>query len=140
VFAVTETTAKKLVTISEVIPLVEAAFGALDRGISKLFPVVSGQGDHDGADFGVKSGLDGDHRVIGTEIGTYWPHNRQRGLENHGSTTLLLDPDTGFLSTIISSSYLTALRTAAADAVAVKYLARTDACSVGCRCRTPSTL
>jgi len=49
------------------------------------------------------------------------------GLAAHGSTVLLLDDATGFPVAVVAATHLTALRTAAVDAVAVDALARPDA-------------
>jgi alanine dehydrogenase len=65
------------------------------------------------------------------KVGTYWPGNRQLGLPSHGATTLFLDEATGMPTALVSSGYLTGIRTAAADAVAVKHLARADAATLG---------
>jgi len=65
--------------------------------------------------------------ALGVKVGTYWPGNAAEGLPAHASTVLLLDGATGIPIAIVGASHLTALRTAAADAVAVDALARPDA-------------
>ena len=127
VAVVSDSTAKRLVGIADAIAVSEAAFASLARGESLLFPAVRGHGSDPTTRFGVKSGYDGVRRLPGLKVGTYWPGNVGLGLGNHGSTTLLLDDETGYVQGIVAATYLTALRTAAADAVAVKYLAREDA-------------
>lgn len=124
---VSETVAKRLVTLKDAIALTEAMFVSLDRGDSLLFPAVRGHGSRPGTRFGVKAAYDAPRRSPGLKVGTYWPGNAARGLGNHGSTTLLLDDDTGLPRALIAATHLTALRTAASDAVAVKYLSRRDA-------------
>jgi alanine dehydrogenase len=128
---VSEAAAKRLVTMAEAIDVVEKVFTSLERGDSVVFPVTRGQAAQPGAGFGVKSGAVHDQGLIGAKIGTYWPGNRDKGLEAHGSTTFFLEPDTGYPRAVVSASHLTALRTAAADGVAVKYLSRPDASVVG---------
>lgn len=125
--AVSETSARRLVTLADAIALMEAAFAALDRGESALFPFVAGHGSDPGTRFGAKLGYDGPRRLPGLKVGSYWPGNRARGIGNHGSTTLLLDDETGLPRAIVAATHLTALRTAASDALAVKHLARPDA-------------
>lgn len=122
-----ESTAAQLVTPSEVVSLTEQAFVSLHRGQSLIFPTARGHGSDPSTRFGVKSGYDGLRRLPGLKIGSYWPDNVALGIGAHGSTTLLLDDQTGAPTALIASTHLTALRTAAADAVAVKYLARDDA-------------
>lgn len=124
---VTESQARDLVTMADAIQLVEAAFVSLAKGQSQLFPAVRGRGSDPGTRFGVKAGYDADRRIPGLKVGSYWPGNVAKGLEAHGSTTLLLDDETGFPDALIAATHLNALRTAASDAVAVKHLARADA-------------
>ena len=55
-----------------------------------------------------------------------------RGPEVDGGTTVMLaDPDTGYPKAIVNASYLNGFRTAAADAIAVSFLARPDATVLG---------
>lgn len=123
---ISEREAASLVSLADAIEAVEAAFAALDAGNAQLFPVVSATGLAPEQRWAVKSGRYGGS-AIGCKVGTYWPENRGRGLPTHGSTVLLLDPSTGYPGAVVEASYLTALRTAAADAVAVKHLARPEA-------------
>ena len=127
ILAVSETVAARLVTLKDAIALMESAFASLDRGESRLFPFVAGHGSDPATRFGAKLGYDGERRTPGLKVGSYWPRNVERGLGNHASTTLLLDDDTGAPRALVAATHLTALRTAASDAVAVKYLARKDA-------------
>lgn len=124
---VSEAVARRLVTLEDAITLLEEAFAALDRGDSCLFPFVAGHGSDPATRFGAKLGYDGSRRLPGLKVGSYWPGNPRRGLGSHGSTTLLLDDDTGAPFALVAATHLTTLRTAAADAVAVRRLARPDA-------------
>lgn len=92
-----------------------------------MFPPLVGHGATPSNRFGAKAGVDVPHRRPGIKIGSYWAGNPERGLPAHASTTLLLDDATGRPSALVSAGYLNALRTAAADAVAVRRLARQDA-------------
>lgn len=124
---VSEASARSVVTMADAIVVVEQAFRDLARGEAQAFPVVLAHGSSRTNRFSLKSGVIGAQRLPGLKVGTYWPDNRAQGLKSHGSTTLLLDDATGRPQALVSASYLTALRTAAADAVAVKYLAHPDA-------------
>ena len=66
-------------------------------------------------------------KTVGFKCGTYWAGNNDKGLPAHGSTILLLDPESGFPQALVNATYLNGYRTAAANAVAVSYLARADA-------------
>lgn len=124
---VSETVAKRLVTVRDAIALMEAVFVSLDRGVSQVFPMASGHGSAHQTRFGTKLGYDGAQARPGLKVGSYWPGNTTRGFGNHGSTTLLLDDETGLPHALVAATHLTALRTAASDAVAVKHLARPEA-------------
>lgn len=124
---VSEEVAAGQLTMEEAITAVAGAFAALDAGDAAVFPVALGRGSEDGTRFAMKSGLLASRRLCGMKLGTYWPGNPLRGLESHGSTTLLLDDATGFPVAVVQATHLTAMRTAAADGVAVRTLARADA-------------
>ncbi|GAB6112754.1 ornithine cyclodeaminase family protein [Desulfomicrobium salsuginis] len=123
---VSEDVAGRVVSMGEAIAAVEAMFMEYGRGLAEVFPVAQGRGPEADTSFSVKSGLIAGSRKVGLKVGSYWPGNRARGLAAHASTTLLLDPDTGYPEALVAASHLTCLRTAASDAVAVKHLSRPD--------------
>jgi alanine dehydrogenase len=128
---VTERVAERLVTMDEAIDVVEDAFARLYRGEAEVFPVVAGRGDRADTFFGVKSGVIDPAALVGFKIGTYWPANRLLSLAAHASTTFLLDSETGRLRALLASSYLTCVRTAAADGVGIRHLSRPESTTVG---------
>jgi len=128
---VSESLAKTLVSIGEAIEVVEDVFLSLHRGEAEVFPVVLGHGSDPATSFSMKSGLVSSQRLVGLKVGTYWPANHGRGLASHGSTTFFLDDETGLPKAVVSASHLTALRTAAADGVAIRRLSRPDAEALG---------
>ena len=89
-----------------------------------VYPVVVAPVTDAGHRFTVKSGASGTAAVI--KIGSYWPGNDAHGLSNHGSTVVLLHPDTGRVAAVVEAAAGNAFRTAAADALAVQTLARED--------------
>ena len=58
------------------------------------------------------------------------PRNRHRGLPLVSAVIIILDAETGRLNSILDGAHLTAVRTAAASAVATNCLARADACEL----------
>jgi ornithine cyclodeaminase/alanine dehydrogenase-like protein (mu-crystallin family) len=80
--------------------------------------------------FGVKSGCNYKSGDLGLKSGGYWPDNARRNLDAHQSTVLLIDAATGQPRALVAGNTLTALRTAAAAAVAARWLARRDASHV----------
>jgi ornithine cyclodeaminase/alanine dehydrogenase-like protein (mu-crystallin family) len=72
-----------------------------------------------------------------------YPQNTERGLPYISGLMILNDPDTGFPTAIMDATWLTAMRTGAATAVAAKYLAREDSKTVailGCGVQGRSNL
>ena len=102
---------------------VEAVFAAMAAGDACNFPVIREAIGHADALYGFKSGFDRKSLALGLKSGGYWPGNEARGLTNHQSTVLLFDADTGQPRALVGGNLLTALRTAAASAVSIKYLA-----------------
>ncbi len=102
---------------------VEAVFAAMAAGDAYNFPVVREAIGHADALYGFKSGFDRKSLALGLKSGGYWPGNEARGLTNHQSTVVLFDADTGRVRALVGGNLLTALRTAAASAVSIKYLA-----------------
>ncbi|MEV7634878.1 ornithine cyclodeaminase family protein [Pseudarthrobacter enclensis] len=94
----------------------------IDHG--KVFPVSRAFGAREGERFTMKSGATPD--TVGVKIGSYWPGNENRGLPRHGSTIVLLDPETGRVSAVVEAAAANAYRTAAAEALAVETLSRPD--------------
>lgn len=117
-----ERTAASLVTIDDAIAAVRSAFRALHDRRAEVFPVAGGSGSDPANRVAVKSArLDG--IALGVKVGTYWPANVDHGGVAQASTVLLLDDSTGYPLAVVGASHLTALRTAAVDAVAVDALA-----------------
>jgi alanine dehydrogenase len=122
----------ELVTPEMALGAVEAVFAAMARGEARNFPVVREALGHEDALYGFKGGFDGAGQHLGLKAGGYWPHNlERRGLINHQSTVFLFDPDTGKPRAMVGGNLLTALRTAAASSVSIKYLSRPDARVLG---------
>ena len=111
---------------------VEKVFAAMAAGDAYNFPVVREAIGHEDALYGFKGGFDRSGSVLGLKAGGYWPNNLDKhGIINHQSTVFLFDPDTGRPSAAVGGNLLTALRTAAASSVSVRYLARPDAKVIG---------
>lgn len=125
-----ESVAAASLSLDDAILAVEQAFAAFAKGAARTFPVASAEGFDERQRWAIKSGYDRDGGTIGCKIGSNWPGNNDRQLPTHGSTTILIDPETGFAQALIGAAHLTVLRTAAADAVGVKYLARADAATL----------
>lgn len=130
-FIVSEERARELMTEAAGFDAVEAVFAAMSRGDAVNFPVIREAIGHVDALYGFKSGFDRAGLTLGLKSGGYWPGNMEQGLSNHQSTVFLFDPDTGRPSAMVGGNYLTAIRTAAASAVSIKYLSRPDSRTLG---------
>jgi alanine dehydrogenase len=121
-----------LITRKAAFDAVEKVFAAMASGNAYNFPVVREAIGYEDALYGFKGGFDRAGLTLGLKAGGYWPNNlEKRGLINHQSTVFLFDPDTGKPSAMVGGNLLTALRTAAASSVSIKYLARPDASVIG---------
>lgn len=125
-YFVSESTAQRVVTIQDAIQTIETMFMEYAYGDAEVFLVAQGHGAAVGTSFSIKSGLLMRSEAVGLKVGSYWPENRALGMASHASSTLLLDAHTGYAKALVAASYLTGLRMAASDAVAVKHLSRED--------------
>ncbi|MDP3195561.1 iminosuccinate reductase BhcD [Tabrizicola sp.] len=119
-----------LVSPEDAFRAVEACFAAMARGEAYNFPVVR-EALGEGRQYGFKSGLDRAAGQLGVKAGGYFPGNAAKGLINHQSSVFLFDPDTGRPVAMVGGNLLTALRTAAASAIAIDRLARPEAQVLG---------
>jgi ornithine cyclodeaminase len=78
--------------------------------------------------FGVMPGYLSEPQGLGTKIITIFPDNAKLGLSSHVGLVLLFDSEIGFPLAVMDAGEVTAIRTAAASAVATRALAR-DAAS-----------
>ena len=124
----------KLVDLKAAIKAVEEAFGQYARGKTQMpakvyIPLPQYQGDFRAMPaFLERASGQG---VCALKWVNVHPNNRKIGLPTVMGTLILSDPKTGFPLSIMDATYLTSLRTAAAGAVAAKYLARRDSKIVG---------
>jgi len=128
---ISESTVQEIVTRQLAFDAVQEAFEAVADDRAQAFDVVIGTGLNNGEAFAIKSGIDRENEMVGFKCGTYWAGNDDKGLPAHGSTILLLDPETGFPQVLVNASYLNGYRTAAANAIAVSCLAGSDAAVLG---------
>jgi ornithine cyclodeaminase/alanine dehydrogenase-like protein (mu-crystallin family) len=121
-----EEVAKRL-TYEMCIPIVRQAMIAFSRGetrqlLRSIIPL------SDGRLFGVMPGAMGAHAVFGAKLISVFPENFARGIQSHQGLVILFDPESGAPVCVVHAGELTAIRTAAASAVATDALARKDAC------------
>ncbi|HEV3309711.1 MAG TPA: ornithine cyclodeaminase family protein [Chloroflexota bacterium] len=64
--------------------------------------------------------------TLAVKLVSVFPHNHTHGLPSHQGMIVLFDPETGSPLALMDGTYITAVRTAAASAVAAETLARPD--------------
>ena len=118
---------RDLLPMSECIDAVRAALADLARGegIQPLRPVMW-LPEKVGA-LGMMPGYLGSIGTMGIKTVTVFPGNAGTEYDSHQGTVMLFDAGNGRLEAVIDASEITAIRTAAASAVATDRLARPDA-------------
>jgi ornithine cyclodeaminase len=82
----------------------------------------------DGRLFGIMPGALGESAAFGAKLISVYPENFSKGRQSHQGLVVLFEPGTGEPVCIVHAGEITAIRTAAASAVATDALARADAC------------
>lgn len=113
-------------TYDRCIPIVREAMIAFSTGETKqllrsILPL------SDGRLFGVMPGALGAHAPFGAKILSVFKDNAAKGKQSHQGVVLLFEPDGGEPVCLLHAGEITAIRTAAASAVATDALARKDA-------------
>lgn len=81
----------------------------------------------DNAVLGLMPGLLPDEPLFGAKVTAVYPENHRIGLASHQSLILLFDKAHGVPAALVDGAEITAMRTAAASAVATDHLARPEA-------------
>ena len=132
---------ERLLTLDECIAAVEDAFAQHAQGKTAP-PGVLGMHAHDGG-FHIKAALlTLDRPYFAAKTNANFPQNGARhGLPTIQGVVVLCDAANGFPLAVMDSISITALRTAAATAVAAKYLSRQDsAVALVCGCGTQGAM
>jgi ornithine cyclodeaminase/alanine dehydrogenase-like protein (mu-crystallin family) len=120
-----EEVARRL-TYEMCIPIVRDAMIAFSRGetrqlLRSIIPLA------DGRMFGVMPGAMGVRAPFGAKLVSVFPENFALGIQSHQGLVILFDPENGAPVCVLHAGEVTAIRTAAASAVATDALARKDA-------------
>src|SRR5437588_5158819 len=118
-----ESAVRDLLRMEDIIPTVEEGLAAFSSGevvqpVRTVVPVA----DHQGF-LGVMPAYTG--KALGAKLVTFYPRNT--GMHTHHAIIQLFRPETGEPLVTMDGRLITEMRTAAASAVATKYLARQDA-------------
>jgi len=123
---ITQEEVKRLLPMRQCIDAVRSALLELDAGeaLQPLRPVMW-LPEHVGA-LGMMPGYSASHGMIGVKTITVFPGNAGTEFDSHQGTVMLFDDEHGRLLAIIDATEITAVRTAAASAVATDALARPE--------------
>ncbi|MDO8913685.1 MAG: ornithine cyclodeaminase family protein [Phenylobacterium sp.] len=117
---------RERLTYEVCIPIVRAAMIALSSGetrqhLRSIIPLAEGRM------FGIMPGALGERAVFGAKLISIFPANFAQGKPSHQGVVILFDPETGAPVCVAHAGEVTAIRTAAASAVATDALARPEA-------------
>src|SRR5580698_10648088 len=120
-----EEVARRL-TYDVCIPIVRDAMIAFSRGetrqlLRSMIPLAEGRL------FGVMPGAMGTRATFGAKLISVFPENFARGMQSHQGLVILFESETGAPVCVVHAGEITAIRTAAASAVATDVLARANA-------------
>jgi ornithine cyclodeaminase/alanine dehydrogenase-like protein (mu-crystallin family) len=113
-------------TYERCIPLIREAMISFSRGDTKqhLRSILLLS---EGRLFGIMPGALGSHSPFGAKLISIFHGNADRGIQSHQGLVILFDPQSGAPVCTVHAGEVTAIRTAAASAVATDALARHDA-------------
>lgn len=113
-------------TYERCIPIVREAMISFSKGETvQLLRSIVPLGE--GRMFGVMPGGMGAGRCFGAKLISVYPENFTKGVQSHQGVVVLFDPESGAPACMVHAGEITAIRTAAASAVATDALARKDA-------------
>lgn len=117
-------------TMDEIIEAVDSMFAEKGAGRTEMPPKPGIHPSADGFIHAMPAYVPA-ARAAGLKWVSAYPENKERGLPYVAGLIVMNDPDTGLPTAVMDCSWVTAMRTAAASAVAARYLARPESRSLG---------
>lgn len=117
-------------TMVEIIRAVDAMFAEKGAGRTEMPPKPGIHPSGDGFIHAMPAYVPA-ARAAGLKWVSAYPENKTRGLPYVSGLIVMNDPQTGIPTAVMDCTWITAMRTAAASAVAARYLARPDCRSLG---------
>ena len=117
----------KVLSVTDAVAAVEDAYRQKAGGEGTAWPMVYEQFEPGVSDMDIRSGELSASGLFGLKLTAWFSRNPSRGLPEIYGTTLLCDDTTGAPLGLLNASAITGLRTGAAAALGVKWLARKDA-------------
>ncbi|MBP3892855.1 MAG: ornithine cyclodeaminase family protein [Atopobiaceae bacterium] len=118
---------EKVFTIADALEAVEDAYRQKAEGAGVAWPMVYAAFEPGVADMDIRSGELSASGLFGLKLTAWFSNNPAQGLPEIYGTTLICDNATGAPLALLNASAITGLRTGAAGALGIKWLARKDA-------------
>ena len=116
-----------LLDLDKLVDAVAAAMGDLTRGAASMPPRVAARVEQQSGILLAMPAYLPSTDVLATKLVSLFPNNARLGLHTHQAVVVAFDPATGTPLALMDGTAITAARTAAASALATRYLARQDA-------------
>jgi ornithine cyclodeaminase/alanine dehydrogenase-like protein (mu-crystallin family) len=117
-------------TMAEIISAVDSMFGEKGAGRTEMPPKPGIHPTDDGFIHAMPAYVPA-AGAAGLKWVSAYPENKARGLPYVSGLIVMNDPSSGIPTAVLDCTWVTAMRTAAASAVAARYLARPDSRSLG---------
>lgn len=117
---------EQLLTMKDVISRIESVYTEKANHTAAVWPMVFYEFEPGRADMDIKSGCLREQQVYGLKLVSWFGDNPQKGLPALTGAILLFDLSTGQPLGLINGDHVTGMRTGAAGALGIKYLARKD--------------
>ena len=118
---------EKVFSISDALEAVEDAYRQKAEGAGVAWPMVYAAFEPGVSDMDIRSGELAASGLFGLKLTAWFSGNPAQGLPEIYGTTLICDNGTGAPLALLNASAITGLRTGAAGALGIKWLARKDA-------------
>ena len=116
---------KELLTMNDVVDIVEEAYKMKNSQQADLFPIITHIFEPGKADMDIKSGhLKGNTNIFGLKLVSWFGDNIKKQFPDVIGTIMIFDATNGVPMGILSGEHITGMRTGAAGAIGSKYLAR----------------
>ena len=118
---------QQVFSIADALEAVEEAYRQKAKGTGVAWPMVYEAFEEGISDMDIRSGRLAGSSLFGLKLTSWFSENPRRGLPEIFGTTLICDDTTGAPLALLNASAITGLRTGAAAALGIKWLARKDA-------------
>ncbi len=117
---------EKLLAMADVIDCVEKVYIEKSNGTAAVWPMVFYEFNPGVADMDIKSGYLKEQGIYGMKLVSWFGENPKKGLPALTGAVMIFDAETGRPLGLINGEHMTGMRTGAAGAIGIKYLARPD--------------